>query len=143
MPTIKLTKRAISALPAPDPSGKQVLVWDADLKGFGVLVSGKTKAKTFVVQRKLAGGLTRRMTVVTEFWLKGTWLEHDAWTEREQTLALLARKIEIGSPGFAEANYRIGGVGLHALARRYERCADRSDHEVLTDLAALVDGYPA
>jgi integrase len=63
MPTLRLTKRGIERLPAPDPSGKQALVWDADLKGFGVLVSGKTAAKTYIVQRKLAGGLTRRVTV--------------------------------------------------------------------------------
>ncbi len=59
----KLTKRAIERLPAPHPSGKQHLVWDADLKGFGVLLSGKTTGKSFVVQHKLPGGLTRRVTI--------------------------------------------------------------------------------
>jgi hypothetical protein len=59
----KLTKRAIQRLAAPDPSGKQRLVWDAELKGFGVLVSGKTTAKTYIAQRKLPGGLTRRVSV--------------------------------------------------------------------------------
>jgi integrase len=59
---IKLTKRAVERLKAPDPSGKQRLVWDAELKGFGVLVSGVTLAKTYIVQRKL-GRLTRRVTV--------------------------------------------------------------------------------
>jgi len=65
---IKLTKRAIERLPAPDPGGKQRLVWDGELKGFGVLVSGVTSAKTYIAQRKLPGGLTRRVTVgsVTE-----------------------------------------------------------------------------
>jgi len=63
MPTIKLTKRAIERLPAPDPSGKQVLFWDSELKGLGVLVSGKTATKTFIVQHKLPGGITRRVTV--------------------------------------------------------------------------------
>jgi integrase len=60
---IKLTKRVIDGLPAPDPSGKQRLVWDAELKGFGLLVSGVTSAKTYIAQRKLPGGLTRRVTV--------------------------------------------------------------------------------
>jgi hypothetical protein len=40
MATIKLTKRSVEALKVPDPSGKQQLYWDAELKGFGVLVSG-------------------------------------------------------------------------------------------------------
>jgi integrase len=63
MPTMKLTKRAIEKLPAPHPSGKQQLVWDTELKGFGVLVSGATAAKTYVVQHKLKDGRTRRVTV--------------------------------------------------------------------------------
>jgi integrase len=63
MASEKLTKRAIERLGAPTADGRQRLVWDAELKGFGVLVSGKTTAKTFVVQRRLAGGITRRVTV--------------------------------------------------------------------------------
>jgi integrase len=60
---LRLTKKAIEKITAPDPSGKQRLVWDAELKGFGVLVSGKTEAKTYIVQRKLPDGRTRRVTV--------------------------------------------------------------------------------
>jgi integrase len=63
MSSLKLTKRAIERLSAPDPSGKQTLHWDAELKGFGVLCSGASAAKTFIVQRKLPGGVTRRVTV--------------------------------------------------------------------------------
>jgi integrase len=60
---VKLTKRIVERLVAPDPSGKQRLAWDDTLKGFGVLISGKTRSKSYVVQRKLPGGLTRRVTV--------------------------------------------------------------------------------
>ncbi|TIX46035.1 MAG: DUF4102 domain-containing protein [Mesorhizobium sp.] len=60
---IKLTERVIDRLAAPDPSGKQVLHWDADLKGFGVLCSGVTSSKTYIVQRTLPDGRTRRVTV--------------------------------------------------------------------------------
>jgi integrase len=65
----KLTKAAVERLRAPDPSGQQRLVWDAELKGFGVLISGKTDARTFVVQRRMPDGKTRRVTVggVAEF----------------------------------------------------------------------------
>lgn len=63
MPKMKLTKRAIEKLAAPGATGKQVLYWDEDLKGFGVLVSGTTTAKTYIVQRKLPNGLTRRLTI--------------------------------------------------------------------------------
>jgi hypothetical protein len=52
----------VAKLRAPDPSGKQHLFWDADLKGFGVLCSGVTNTKTYVVQR-VVGGKYRRVTV--------------------------------------------------------------------------------
>jgi integrase len=63
MPKMKLTGAAIAKLPAPDPSGKQVLYWDEDLTGFGLLASGKSAKKTFIVQRDLPGGRTRRVTI--------------------------------------------------------------------------------
>jgi len=62
MPKLRLTARAVESLCAPDPSGKQVLHWDTELRGFGVLVSGRTNAKTFIVQREI-NGRTRRVTV--------------------------------------------------------------------------------
>src|SRR6266702_6108778 len=65
MPRIKLTEKAIAKLKAPDPSGKQALHWDAELKGFGVLCSGVTNSKTYVVQRALPGGRSRRITVAS------------------------------------------------------------------------------
>jgi len=62
MPRLKLTKTTIDRLKAPDPSGRQRLHWDTDLKGFGVLVSGKTNARTYIVQRDIAG-ISRRITI--------------------------------------------------------------------------------
>jgi integrase len=63
MPTVKLTKDKIGKIETPDPSGKQVIVWDTELAGFGLLVSGKTDSKTFIAQRRLPDGRTRRVTV--------------------------------------------------------------------------------
>jgi cellulase/cellobiase CelA1 len=60
MAKIKLTKRAVERLPAPDPSGKQTLHWDTELRGFGVLVSGTTNGKSYVVQRDVNGPLAAR-----------------------------------------------------------------------------------
>ena len=48
---MKLTERTIKGLAAPDPSGKQKLYWDDEPKGFGVLCSGVTTTKTFILQR--------------------------------------------------------------------------------------------
>ena len=64
---MKLTKTTVKKLSAPDPSGKQTIYWDGDdkeaISGFGVLVSGVTSAKTYIVQHKLANRNTRRVTV--------------------------------------------------------------------------------
>jgi integrase len=63
MPRIKLTERAVARLEAPAPSGRQIIHWDSELKGFGVLCSGVTNAKSYIVQRELPGGKSRRVTV--------------------------------------------------------------------------------
>jgi integrase len=59
---IRVTEKNVAKLRAPDPSGKQRLYWDDELRGFGVLCSGTTTAKTFVVQHAI-GNRTRRVTV--------------------------------------------------------------------------------
>ena len=63
MPQIRLTEKSIDKLKAPDPSGRQVLHWDSELKGFAVLCSGKSNSKTYIAQRDLPSGTTRRVTV--------------------------------------------------------------------------------
>lgn len=69
MPTVKLTKDKIGKIKAPDPSGKQVIYWDEELAGFGLLVSGVTSSKSYIAQRRLPDGRTRRITIgaVNEF----------------------------------------------------------------------------
>jgi integrase len=59
---IELTTTSIKALKAPTQSGKQEVAWDSELRGFGLLLSGKTNAKTFIAQRDV-GGRTRRVTI--------------------------------------------------------------------------------
>ena len=65
MPKLKLTKQSVKRLQAPDPSGKQTLYWDEELPSFGVLVSGTSSVKTYVVQHRIKGlgGKYRRITV--------------------------------------------------------------------------------
>lgn len=63
MAVLKLTVKQVEKLIAPDPSGKQAVHWDSELKGFGVLCSGVSNSKTYIAQRVLPGGRTRRITV--------------------------------------------------------------------------------
>jgi integrase len=60
MPHLRLTERAVRALPAPDPSGKQTLYWDTETKNFGVLVSATSNTKSYVVQGVVNGKDIRR-----------------------------------------------------------------------------------
>jgi integrase len=63
MPVLKLTVKSVDRLIAPDPSTKQTVHWDTEIKGFGVVCSGATNSKTYVVQRTMPGGKNRRVTV--------------------------------------------------------------------------------
>jgi len=66
MPRINLTIKSVERLRAPTKTGKPILYWDDGpraVRGFGVLCSGKTHAKTYVVQRDLPNGRTRRATI--------------------------------------------------------------------------------
>lgn len=58
-----MTKTTLAKLKAPHPSGRQTLYWDAELRGFGVLCSGSTNSRTYVAQRDLPDGRTRRVTI--------------------------------------------------------------------------------
>jgi integrase len=62
MTSVKLTEKRIAQLRAPDPSGGQRLHWDDKLTGFGVLCSGVTNSKSYIVQKPLRGR-TRRVTI--------------------------------------------------------------------------------
>src|SRR4051794_40436212 len=59
MPKLKLTERAVSALKAPHPDGRQTIYWDSELRGFGVQCSGKTNGRLYVAQRDVAGKARR------------------------------------------------------------------------------------
>jgi integrase len=62
MPKLRLSTKTIERLRAPSPNGKQTLHWDTELRGFGVLVSGTTNGKSYVVQRDI-NGQSRRITI--------------------------------------------------------------------------------
>jgi hypothetical protein len=60
---MRFTERTIAKLEAPDPSGRQVIHWDSDNPGFGVLISGVNPMMSYIAQRKLPDGRTRRVTI--------------------------------------------------------------------------------
>lgn len=70
-------------------------------------------------------------------------IEADGWAEDEPALAIKLTTIAIKPPEFEEKHLLIAGIGLHALARRYQRGADRADAAVLADLLPIATGYRA
>jgi integrase len=60
MPTAKLTKKSVDTL-AP-PTEKQIILWDSEIRGFGVRVM-PSGLKTFVVQYRNKDGIKRRINL--------------------------------------------------------------------------------
>jgi integrase len=58
MPRVRLTQTVVDKLGA--RAGEQRLVWDRSLPGFGVLVSGRTNTKSYVVKGRVGGRTVRR-----------------------------------------------------------------------------------
>jgi hypothetical protein len=61
------------------------------------------------------------------------------WVENEPAIGIALRSVVIAPPAFEEAHVGIAAVGLHALARRYQRGTDRA---VLFDLLGLATRVP-
>lgn len=85
MATIKLTKRAVDALPIPE---KDELWWDADLRGFAVKVT-PSGSKIFLIQYRMGGRgtKTRRFTIGK---LGSPWDTPAARKEAEKLLRLVS-----------------------------------------------------
>src|SRR6516165_8039927 len=58
MSRVKFTEKSVAKLRAPAPSGRQKLYWDAGLPGFGLLVSGVSDARTWIVK---SAGVRRKI----------------------------------------------------------------------------------
>ena len=100
---MKLTKTTLKGLRAPDPSGKPKLHFDDDLKGFAVLCSGKTAVRSYIVQKDLPGGKTRRITIgaVNEIDLD------QARAEAADTLHALRQGIDLKAERKAKAGQNV------------------------------------
>jgi len=57
----RITKRVVDAI-RPDPSGKDVFIWDGELRGFGVRMK-PSGAGAYLIQYRNAEGRTRRLVV--------------------------------------------------------------------------------
>src|ERR671911_2666409 len=82
MPSCKLTKRTIDALPS--PAGADQIWWDEDLKGFGLKLTPAGR-KVFLVQYRPAGDRRNpRKYTIGEY---GSVTPHQARIEAQRVLA--------------------------------------------------------
>src|SRR5688500_7290707 len=82
MPSCKLSKRVVDALPS--PSGADQIWWDEDLKGFGLKLTSAGR-KVFLVQYRPAGDRRNpRKYTIGEY---GSVTPHHARVEAQRVLA--------------------------------------------------------
>ena len=58
---VKLTKTSVAALPAVPEDGGQLLIWDTEIRGFGLRIA-PAGTKSYIMQRRV-GRQTRRITI--------------------------------------------------------------------------------
>ncbi len=93
--TARLTKRSVENLP---PRAERYVVWDTELKGFGVRVSPQGR-RTYLARYRTTGGADRRLTLATH----GVMTTEEA---REQARRILAEAAMGGDPQGAKADRR-------------------------------------
>jgi integrase len=136
---MRFTKQTVARITAPDTSGRQKLLWDDDLKGFGMLISGTTTARSWVVQKALPNGNRRRITI-------GAVNVLTVEQARDRAIGLLAQFADRRDPKAEAQKERQRGMTLRlALAQYLGRTKLRPsskalyEREVTTHLGGWLD----
>jgi len=92
---------------------------------------------------RLTATWTNKELRITELRARGNTITALDWDDFELAVEIAIHAIVIAptakppGSGFREVHQTVAGLGLHALARRYQRGADQNDTAVVRDLAAL------
>ena len=119
---LKLTKRAVEAI---EPESKDLLVWDADLPGFGLRVTPKGR-RSYIVAYRTNTGQQRRPTLGQH----GVLTTDEARAEARRML----RAVSLGGDPVGEEKAAKGGITMagfskeflekHAFVKKKARSAD-------------------
>jgi integrase len=111
----KLTKRVVDALARP-PEGKDLYVWDSEVRGFGYRLKASGKGAWIFQYRK--GGASRRMTF-------GAYPGDEAMTAEEarKEAEVLRGAIRKGDPARDQAAARAKGMTVSELCDEYLKAA--------------------
>jgi hypothetical protein len=92
---------------------------------------------------RFSGKFEERKLVLLDVRVEPSRISLPGWAEGELALALVLRTIMLKPPAFFEVTVPLAQVGLHAIARRFQRGVDRTAAAVLRDLAPLAQAWPA
>ncbi len=126
---LKLTKTAVETRCRLPEGRRQAIYWDTEIPGFGLRVGQRTR--TYILQRDLPGGRTRRVTIG----------RHGAWTvqqARKKARELIARIDEGEDPNATRRARAARGVTLRQaldihLRRLEAKDASERTKETLQD----------
>ncbi|WP_096704240.1 site-specific integrase [Magnetospirillum sp. 15-1] len=110
----KLTKRLVDAAEG-DPTGKQAIIWDSEVKGFGLRIT--PGSKSYIVNYRTAGGVMRRLTIGKH---GSPWTCEDA---RKRAVELL-REVAAGSDPLTNKAAEKEAMTVEELTKEYFRAAD-------------------
>jgi integrase len=124
---IRITKRSVEAL-TPAADGAERVLWDAELKGFGVRVQRQDGAKSYILHYRAGSGRGARLRKLT-IGRHGAWTAETARREATRLLGLIAsgadpaadKMASRGAPTVAELSERF--LAEHAKAKRKESTA--------------------
>ena len=113
----KLTKRVVDALARP-PEGKDLYVWDSEVRGFGYRLKASGKGAWIFQYRK--GGASRRMTF-------GAYPGDEAMTAEEarKEAEVLRGAIRKGDPARDQAAAKAKGMTVSLLCDEYLKAAEK------------------
>jgi integrase len=114
LPTMKMTRGAVQALAAPDPSKKQTLYWaeGTATPGLGILVSGVSPSKSWVCQGQLPNGKARRITLGPVSVLSTA----QAWEEARPKLAAL---LQGKDPKLSQPQRQLAGMTVAQILEAF------------------------
>lgn len=125
MPKLKLTKTAIAKLKAPTDDGKQVIHWDTEQTGLGVLCSGVTNTKSYVVQWDVKGKTRRETLGKVDEWHRAEKTLEDARTAAAKLVLLMREGIDPKAKRHAD---QVANTTLQQILDRYLTEQELSDN---------------
>src|SRR6516165_6645207 len=114
----KITKRTVDALRAA-ADGREVVLWDSEIKGFGVRV--RRGVKTYVLQYRVGGGRDAPLRKLTIGKHGSPWTADEARAEARRLLGLVAHgKDPAGAKAAAKAAPTVSELAQRFLTEHVE-----------------------